>query len=376
MNDGPNDPPNQIILVVDDSSANCHICQEVLGDDYTVITANDGEQALEVVDATPPDVILMDIMMPKMNGLEAAERLKSNPDTRDIPIIMISAKGMLDDVVKGLENAEDYIVKPFDFKELRARVRSMARLKSATDEITRLNRDLESQVEKRTQQLLETEKLAAVGQFAAGVVHNLSGALQLILSSLELTKIDKDNSSEYIANALDGAREMRDIVSTILDKGKNEQRLDKVEMNLNDVVKQEIRFWEADSEFHHHVRKTIELDPDLPPITCVYSHWSQSFNNLIRNAVQAMENVANKHLAIKTQASAGNIRLTVSDSGCGMTDDVKQNLFDPFFSTKGDKGTGLGMASVKAMLDPYGVIIEVESTPNQGTTFTLVVPVN
>lgn len=368
--------PNQIVLVVDDNPENCHICQEVLGDDYTVIMAHDGQHALDVVAATPPDVILMDIMMPRMNGLEAAEHLRKNPVTRDIPIIMISAKSMLDDVVKGLTNAEDYIVKPFNFRELRARVRSMARLKSATDEITRLNRDLESQVEKRTKQLLETEKLAAVGQFAAGVVHNLSGALQIILAGLELAKIDKDNSGEYISNALVGAREMRDIVSTILDKGKNEQRLDRTEINLNDVVTKEMKFWEADTEFRHKVHKAIELDPNLPTINCVYSHWSQSFNNLIRNAIQAMEHVPNKQLTIKTQALADSIRLVVTDSGCGMSHNVQRNLFDPFFSTKGDKGTGLGMASVKAMLDPYGVIIEVDSIPNQGTTITLVLPIN
>lgn len=365
----------QTVLVVDDQEQNCHICQEVLSEDYDVIVAHDGRQALELVAANPPDVILMDIMMPNMDGLEAAQYLKKNPETRDIPIIMISARSMLNDVIKGLENAEDYVTKPFDFKELRARVRSMARLKSATDEITRLNRNLESQVEQRTKQLLDSEKLAAVGQFAAGIVHNLSGALQLVLSSLEMARLDKSNSDEYITNALDGAKEMGEIISTILDKGKNEQKLDKRDVNLNDMINQELKFWEADSDFNHHVRKTIELDLSLPTIHCVYSHWSQSFNNLVRNAVQAMEGRSKKHLTIKTQALDGAIRLSISDTGCGMSEEVKRKLFDPFFSTKGDKGTGVGMASVKALLDPYGVEIEIDSTPDRGTTFTLTTPI-
>ena len=364
----------QTVLVVDDHPRNREICEEILSREYEVLLAADGQQALDIAFASPPDVILMDLMMPVMDGMTAIKKLKSDPITVDVPIIVMSAKGMTEDIVNGLDVAEDYIVKPFELSELLARVRSMARLKRALDQARSMNFHLEDLVQERTEQLLSQGKLSIVGQFAAGIVHNLSGALQKVMASLELAQMDLPDRDKYIGTALNSSLEMREIISTILDKGRNEQRLDRVELSLNDVITSALSFWEADREFKYNVDKKIDLSPDLPKLLAVYAHWSQSIDNLIKNALEAMQNSSVKLLTITTSYDGTIIKLIISDTGQGMDNETLENLFNPFFSTKVDGGgTGLGLASLKALMEPYGVKISVESTPGKGTTFCLAI---
>ena len=364
----------QTILVVDDHPRNRDICEEILSSEYKVLLAADGQQALDIAFESPPDVILMDLMMPVMDGMTAIKRLKSDPITIDVPIIVMSAKGMTEDIVTGLEVAEDYIVKPFELSELLARVRSMARLKRALDQARGMNFHLEELVQERTEQLLAQGKLSIVGQFAAGIVHNLSGALQKVMASLELAQMDLPDHDKYLRTALDSSLEMREIISTILDKGRNEQRLDRVKLSLNDVITNALSFWEADREFKHNVEKRIDLDPNTPMLVAVHAHWSQSIDNLIKNAIEAMQDCADKLLSISTSYDGTIIKLKVSDTGQGMSKETLESLFNPFYSTKVDGGgTGLGLASLKALMEPYGVKISVESEPGKGSDFCLAI---
>lgn len=366
--------PRQVVLVVDDVSRNVDICEEILSDHYDIITASNGKEAIEVATEELPDVILMDLMMPVMDGMTAIGHLKANPRTQDIPVIVMSAMGMTEDIVQGLDVAEDYIVKPFELRELLARVRSTARLKQAQDQTREMNLHLEELVKKRTNQLLEQEKLSIVGQFAAGIVHNLSGSLQKVMASLELAQMDIDERDQFLQSALNSSLEMREIISTILDKGRNEQRLDRVDLSLNDVIIKALSFWEADRYFKHEVEKRVDLAGDLPLIKVVHAHWSQSIDNLIKNALEAMQQSSQKCLTISTRYDGNLVELTVSDTGAGMSRETLENLFNPFYSTKTEGGgTGLGLTSLKALLDPYGVEIKVKSTPGKGSRFSLLI---
>lgn len=364
----------QRVLVVDDHPRNRDICDEILRDSYEVLQASNGMEALEIAASQLPDVILMDLMMPVMDGMTAISHLKKEPLTQDIPVIVMSAMGMTDDIVKGLELADDYIVKPFELRVLLARVRSMARLKQALDQNRMVNQHLEELVQKRTDQLLEQEKLSIVGQFAAGIVHNLSGALQKVMASLELAQMDIDDRDQFLQTALASSLEMREIVSTILDKGRNEQRLDRVQLSLNDIITSALSFWEADRYFKHDIEKCIDLQSDLPTLAVVHAHWSQSIDNLIKNALEAMQQSKRKVLSVSTHFDGTQIELNVTDTGAGMDEETLHNLFNPFYSTKLDGGgTGLGLTSLKALLDPYGVKIKVESTPGKGSSFCLII---
>lgn len=152
------------ILIVDDDPFNLDLLEQELTDhSYTIERASDGEEALKKVESFLPDVILLDYMMPKMNGIEVVKRLKQDERYKGVPVILLTAKGSQEDKVRGLDaGADDYVVKPFDFIELLARVRSMARLKQMHDSLEEWNRTL---AEKVTQQVVEIERMSRLKRY-------------------------------------------------------------------------------------------------------------------------------------------------------------------------------------------------------------------
>jgi adenylate cyclase len=155
--------PNKV-LIVDDEPFNLDLLEQELGDqNYVVDRANDGVEALEKVESFKPDVILLDYMMPKMNGIEVVERLRQDERYKSLPVILLTAKGSQEDKVRGLDaGADDYVVKPFDSFELLARVRSMMRIKELHDSLEDLNRSL---AEKVTEQVTEIGRMARLKRY-------------------------------------------------------------------------------------------------------------------------------------------------------------------------------------------------------------------
>jgi len=155
--------PNKV-LIVDDEPFNLDLLEQELTDQgYAIERANDGEEALKKVESFLPDVILLDYMMPKMNGIEVVRRLKQDERYKAIPVILLTAKASQEDKVKGLDaGADDYVVKPFDSIELLARVRSMTRLKQMHDSLEEWNRTL---AEKVTQQVVEMERMSRLKRY-------------------------------------------------------------------------------------------------------------------------------------------------------------------------------------------------------------------
>jgi adenylate cyclase len=155
--------PNKV-LIVDDEPFNLDLLEQELGDqNYVVDRANDGVEALEKVESFKPDVILLDYMMPKMNGIEVVKRLRQDEKYKSLPVILLTAKGSQEDKVRGLDaGADDYVVKPFDSFELLARVRSMMRIKELHDSLEDLNRSL---AEKVTEQVTEIGRMARLKRY-------------------------------------------------------------------------------------------------------------------------------------------------------------------------------------------------------------------
>ena len=143
------------IMVVDDEDSNLRLMEALLiPHGYDVILAQDGRQAIDLIEESPPDVILLDVMMPVMNGFELAEKLKSSEETHHIPIVMVTALNNFDDRIKAIEaGADDFLSKPVDETELTARVRSLVKVKTLHDHMKNYQKELETEVEKRTRQL-------------------------------------------------------------------------------------------------------------------------------------------------------------------------------------------------------------------------------
>ncbi|MEL6816384.1 MAG: response regulator, partial [Cyanobacteria bacterium J06598_3] len=196
---------NGEVLVVDDTIANLEVVSQVLEDaGYDVATALDGDRALKLVGINPPDLILLDIQMPGIDGFETCERLKQMPEIEAIPVIFMTALSDPQSKMKGFDlGAVDYITKPFQQREFLARVKTHVLL-------YQLNKNLESRIEERTGelhlasaqlhdsqlQLLQNEKMSALGNMVAGIAHEINNPLAFINSSIK-------HASTYVEDLLD-----------------------------------------------------------------------------------------------------------------------------------------------------------------------------
>lgn len=183
------------ILVVDDSKSILVAIQNILNRDYTVKTASSGEKALEILESYVPDLVLLDAKMPGIDGYEVCRAIRSDKLLKFLKVIMISGADGLENRLKGYEaGVDDYLEKPFDRDELIAKVKVFSKLKVAEDQLKELNSKLSEQVRLRTDQLVEAEKMAAIGKYSAGIVHNLNNPLQAILGYSQLMEFEQPDN--------------------------------------------------------------------------------------------------------------------------------------------------------------------------------------
>ncbi|MCC7264496.1 MAG: hypothetical protein IT369_18445 [Candidatus Latescibacteria bacterium] len=247
-----------------------------------------------------------------------------------------------------------------------------------------LNQALEglekAQAERRQldRHLIQTERLAAVGVAASGIVHNLKNPLSVILGFGEILKLKHPQIPEagYIVEA---SGKMSQMIEDILAKGRRSRISEPVDLNA--LLQRELDFLQADLVFKHEVKRELLLADPLPPIHCVYTDLSQVFANLLQNAVDAMRGQEQKRLRVRTAATPTHLEVEVADTGCGIPEAARAHLFEPFFTTKapgsgvdGTAGTGLGLYTARQLLQTYQATIEVDSQVGGGTTFTVRIP--
>jgi len=393
---------NRILVVDDEKNILKAINRLFMGLDYMMEFAQNGKEALERISYFEPDIILLDVMMPGINGYEVCRRLKSDSNTSGIMVLLLSAKSILQDRLKGYEvGADDYIIKPYDPEELRAKVQILLRLKNAQDELRTLNQNLEKLVEARTRELVKKERQALVGQMVQGFIHNLQGPMTAVYGRTELAsrtagKLLENQGNPNISKklveqiirqldySLDAADKVELLIENLLAKGRDEAEEAKQELNLNDLIVKELEFLDADMELKHEVKKSLNLDPSLPSLFGIYSDFSQVIYNMIKNASDAMKNSSKKELAISTRHDNANIYIEFQDTGAGILPADLERIFDPFFTTKPKKGaekkgeptgTGLGLYTCTQLMKSYGAHISAESESGVGTGFTITIPV-
>jgi PAS domain S-box-containing protein len=243
-------------------------------------------------------------------------------------------------------------------------------------------RNLEQQSHRFELELVRESKLAEFGTFSAGIAHNLNGPLMGILGFCDLIEIKQPGLPE-IAQIRQQATTMKDIVANLMLKSRNEREAQPQYLIIEDIIRTELAFLEANLFFKHDVKKVVELDPNSPPVYGVYIDFSQVIGNFLRNAIDAMHKSPERVLTVRTRNENRHITITVADTGCGMSDEVKANLFKPFFTTKpkmheaapGEPtGTGLGMSTSRKTLARYGAEIQVESVVGKGTSIVVTIP--
>lgn len=396
------------VLIVDDSCFERKRLQKILSEEnFSVSLTKNGMEALEAVAENTPDLILLDVIMPGKNGFEICEILKKEENFSEIPVIFVTSQMKIEDKVRGFEvGGEDYILKPYHKKEVLARVKTHLKLKEAMTTINEQNRKLEDLLDKQTNELIRCERQAAFGQFIQGIVHNIRNPLTTILGHIELLKVFVNNHTSSgecncekylpkkcgqlfskVEKSIDAAYRSSDqvleIINSLVKKSRNDNT-EKLEVfDLNEIVQQELSFLEAELTFKHKVTKKIKLSGNCLLVNAVPGMISQVFQNIVRNALDAMYKIEKPVLKISTESVRNNIRFSITDNGAGIPDNILPRVFDPFFTTKprqsnvrqeGPTGTGLGLYMCKDMIEYLGGKITVESKLNKGTTFRVSFP--
>lgn len=372
--------PKAKIFVVDDDVESVNFILHILKKDYELELAHDGAEAKSKIITFQPDLLLSDVTMPTMDGYELVKWAKSQNELKNIKAIFLSGLSSLSDHIKGYEaGADDFIQKPFKTQELLAKVKVFIKLKKAEDELIALNKSLEEQVRIRSEQLLQSEKLAVLGRNTAGIIHNLNNPLCAILgiSSLLKEKLPDDVMIDILTKA---STKMQKIVAGILKTSRSRHTARFKPININDVLLNELNL-SSSGIYGMGVKVKTELK-EIPLIQGIESDFSQIFSNLIDNATQSMVNLPIKNLFVMTDYINNEICITIQDSGCGIPEENLARIFDPFFTTKPSisqkgepTGTGLGMPTCKTMLESYNGKMSIESKMNEGTIMRIYIPV-
>lgn len=368
------------VLVVDDIPANVRLLEGILKvAGYEVVTAGGGEEALRRVGETAPDVVLLDVMMPDMDGFEVCRRIRSTPETSWLPVVMVTALQETADRVAALEaGADDFLTKPVDEIEVEARVKSLVRVKRQRDDL-----------EKAYKELQRAESMR--DGLSAMLVHDLRTPLSAILGSLETVRMV--GASEVQLELLDictrSANRLLSIVNNLLDVSKMESgqmKLVRTPIEIPRLVEDSLDQLappENGKRITRHEREVelqLEIADDLPMITADYDLICRVLVNLIGNAIRFEPRRGVVKLTVNSEESTpGALLFGVHDNGPGVAPEDQERIFEKFgqveSSRQGRKfSTGLGLTFCQLAILAHGGRIWVESTPGAGCTFYFTVP--
>lgn len=369
------------IVAIDDDKQNLNIIQEILDDRYFLIKETSARQGLNLIQDIKPEVVLLDVVLADLNGLEICKIIRAERALDSCKIILISGKARLEEKLQGYESgANDYITKPFIGDELLAKIKVFADLSCLEQELTIANTSLETLIKVRNDQLIKSEVLAQLGMHTAEIIHNLKNPLSIVQGYAELLQ-KKFGEDKTIGKIVHGCERLNDIITSILSSSKENSNSTPRNIDINHVLKTEVEMLKNTPAFKEYPI-TIEFNfGKIPPVHGIYSHFGQSFGNLIKNAWDAMVDSPKKVLTIETEYIDDFIRILIKDTGHGIEQENLNRIFDPFYTTKplvsdGKRptGTGLGMPSTKKMIESYNGKIAVNSTPGEGTVFIVCLP--
>ena len=386
------------VLIVDDSSVDRKVIQELLKDDYQIMEAEDGQTALDLIAHDLPDIILLDIQMPVIDGFEVCRRIKAELVNQLIPILFFTSSGDIENKVKGFTSgAVDYITKPFIAAEVRARVQAHLHIKQMQEErLLKLGQENQSITEKFnnadqklkdfTAQLIQTEKMAAIGEITAGVAHELKQPLnvmkiicQSIMKDIEKQRFDMESTKQDLPELLNQMNRMTQIIDHMRVFSKRTVGTAIEDLNINETI-DAVFVFVGQQLLNHNVAIVKQYGEKLPKVKGDPIRLEQAFMNIITNARQALMSCGKKEMKIeiKTYLSQDqkNMIAEIKDNGPGIPVEIREKIFESFFTTKeSGEGAGLGLSTAKKIIEEHGGRIEVESALGEWSNFRVILPV-
>lgn len=345
-----------LILIVDDVSKNIQLLATILSDrGYKIRAANSGAQALKMVSAQVPDLILLDVMMPEMDGYEVCKILKESDETKHVPIIFLTAKVEPENIVKGFKiGGADYVTKPFIPEVLLSRIDTQLENKASRDHI--------QEISEERREMLHI------------LCHDLANPFYSIVSLVEMLKIIEEEEEENIPELIERSanhglsvinlvREMR-----ALDEKKHELKLTSV--NLREVIEECVLLLR-----NRFQEKKIDVELDIPQDIVVLVDLTSFVNSVVNNLLTNASKFSfeNSKIVIEAKKAENIVTFIVRDFGIGMPKDLLHDIFDVSKTTSrdgtlGEPGTGFGMPLVKKFVNAYGGTINIESTEKTDDT--------
>jgi signal transduction histidine kinase len=345
------------ILIIEDSADTVEILRKRFqADGYTTNEAYDGKEGLRKTAEFKPDLIILDIMLPLLNGFEVCKRLKSNEDTRYIPIIMLTAKSDIASKVTGLDiGGDDYLAKPFDYNELAARVRSLLGRKEAEE--VKIEHEKSEVLEKMTSQMEHEIRnpLAIIGGLARRVHESLR---------------DNDPSKKHLEVIMQNILRLEHTTDRLLDLEISVITC-REQVNLNEIIMEVIE--KNLSIFEEHQTEIItDLKNPLPQILADRNQLRVVLVNIIDNAIEALQGRPRRIIKIKTRFRDECVCFDISDTGSGVSEENIKNIKHPFFTSK--IYGGLGLAVANKIVQAHGGEMTIKSELHQWTRVSIKLP--
>jgi len=389
------------LLIVDDDVSQSSLLINFLNrvGFCAIQSLNDPLQIFDVVARFKPDLLMIDLHMPNMDGFEVIERLGTlMPDETFLPVIVITGDASAKNKRRALMcGAADLMAKPVDSSELLMRIHILLRTRFLQRELQIQNQLLESKVAARTHELesalaelkatqghmLQHERFRAFAEMAGGVVHDFNNSLMSVIGYSDLLMQEDvirngDRTlNDYLGIINTAGRDASKVVGRLRDFYRPREEGDIFErVDLNKVIGQAAQLtqpkWKGQALANgQSIKVELELEK-IPAVRGSAAELRDLATNLIFNAVDAMPKGG--IITLRTGVAPGGIVFSISDTGTGMTDEVRARCLEPFFSTKGEQGTGLGLSMVFGVITRHEGRIEIESEPDFGTTLRIFLP--
>lgn len=384
---------NDLVLIVDDNADMRQHIQSLIATKYATITATNGLDALDKIDKFKPTLILSDIMMPKIDGIELLKRVKANPETSQLPVILITARAGEDSKIEGYDiGADDYLVKPFSANEMLARIKSQIKIHNARKRILHAQKvftdELEQQVQQRTEELVKANKeLESYNYIASHDLQEPLRKIQTFIHLIQKNKKDEEATQVYYDKISSSAQRMSELIQSVLTYSQLAKTGDgHSEVDLNKIV----QAIEVDFELLIAEKQAVIKCANLPTIHANGFQINQLFSNLISNSLKF--STEKPEITINSEIVKGDqvvspttldpdqsfYHITFADNGIGFEQEFSEKIFSLFQRLHGKheySGTGIGLSIVKKIIEQHNGYIAAESSPGQGAVFNIWFPV-